>query len=274
MTVIGLPQAHFGLASQLPAADHVGLFILMTTAVASYAFSWSPYAADYARYLPSDTSKKSVFAAVFAGSFIGCVWLEILGVAVATIGLKLSSIDLVVKVMGPFWIVALLAVILGTVAANALNIYSGALSLLTLDIPIKRWISVIATGVLGAILALYAVNGLSGKYENFLLLVSYWIGPWLGVIFVDFFLHPGQPSRPGRNLRSSLSTAVSWPGLVAFLVGLVASVPFMNSTLYTGPLVNLLHGGDISYYIGMIVAGVLYYVLAPIANARAALSKS
>src|SRR5438876_16847 len=71
MTVIGLPQAHFGLTSQLPLADHVGLFVLMTTAVASYVFSWSPYASDYARYLPATTSMWAVFWAVFAGSFIG-----------------------------------------------------------------------------------------------------------------------------------------------------------------------------------------------------------
>jgi nucleobase:cation symporter-1, NCS1 family len=260
MSVVGLPQANFGLASKLPPADHVGLFILMTTAVASYVFSWSPYASDYSRYLPPSTSKWSVFGAVFAGSFIGCVWLQVLGVAVATIGLSLSPIDLVVKVMGSIWVIALLAVILGTIAANALNIYTGALSLLTLDVPIRRWMSVIATGILGGALALYGVNGLSSKYENFLLLISYWIGPWLAIVCVDFFLHPGQPSRPGRGLQT-MQSVIEWPGLIAFLVGLAVSIPFMNSSLYTGPIAVLLHGADIAYYVGIIVAGVLYYVL-------------
>src|SRR5204863_7993258 len=157
MSVIGLPQAHFGLPSTLPLAEHLGLFVLTTTAVASYVFSWSPYASDYARYLPPDTSKGRVFGAVFGGSFIGCFWLQFLGVAVATIGLNLSPIDLVVKVMGPVWIVALIAVVLGAIAANALNIYTGALSLLTLDVPIKRWILVMATVILGGALALYGV---------------------------------------------------------------------------------------------------------------------
>jgi hypothetical protein len=52
MTAIGLPKAHLDLTSTLPTGKHLGLFILMATAVASYVFSWSPYAADYARYLP------------------------------------------------------------------------------------------------------------------------------------------------------------------------------------------------------------------------------
>jgi len=261
MLIIGLPQAHLGMTSQLPPADHIGLFILMTTAVASYVFSWSPYASDYARYLPADTSKLRVFGAVFAGSFIGCVWLQVLGAAVATIGLNLAPIDLVVKVMGPFWIPALLAVILGTLAANALNIYTGALSLLTLDVPIRRWISVIAVGVLGGLLALYGVNGLSGKYENFLLLISYWIGPWLAIVAVDFFLHPGQQKRPGQGLGKALIAPIEWTGLLAFLIGLAVSIPFMYSTLFQGPIAWLLHGADIAYYVGMLVAGVLYYGL-------------
>src|SRR5437899_5756225 len=39
---------------------------------------------------------------------------SVLGAAVATIGLNLAPIDLLVKVMGPLWVPALLAVILGT----------------------------------------------------------------------------------------------------------------------------------------------------------------
>src|SRR6266700_2486003 len=266
MSVVALQKANYGLSSTLSPADHVGLFVLMVTAVASYVFSWSPYASDYARYLPPDTSKGRVFGAVFGGSFIGCFWLQFLGVAVATIGLNLSPIDLVVKVMGPVWIVALIAVVLGAIAANALNIYTGALSLLTLDVPIKRWISVIAVGILGGLLALYGSSGLSGKYENFLLLISYWIGPWLAIVFVDFFIHPGQAMRPD-GLSTSFRRAIEWPGILAFLVGLAVSIPFMNSSLYTGPIANLLHGADIAYYVGMLVAGVLYYVLRRASNA-------
>lgn len=258
---IGIPQAHLGLMSRLPQADHIGLFVLTTTAVASYVFSWSPYAADYARYLPAETSKPRVFAAVFSGAFIGCVWLQILGAAVATIGLNLAPIDLVVKVMGPFWIVALIAVVLGTITANALNIYTGALSLLTLDVPIKRWMSVIAVGLLGGVLALYGVNGLSAKYENFLLLISYWIGPWLAIVVVDFFFHPGREKRASQELQGTFVRAIEWPGLVAFLVGLAISIPFMNSSLFAGPIATLLHGADIAYYVGIVVAGILYYVL-------------
>ena len=252
MTAIGVPQAHLDLTSHLAPADHAGLFVLMATAVASYVFSWAPYASDYSRYLPAETPRGRVFGAVFAGAFLGCAWLQVLGAAVATVGLKLEPIDLVVRVMGGFWVPALLAVVLGTLAANALNIYTGALSLLTLDVPIRRWVSVLAVGVLGGLLALYGAQGLSAKYEQFLLLISYWIGPWLAVVAVDFFRR--------RGARTDGSPAIG-AGLVPFLVGLAASIPFMNSALYEGPLARRLHGADIAYYVGMVVAGVLYLAL-------------
>ncbi len=256
MTVIGLPQARLGLTSRLAPADHVGLFVLMTTAVASYAFSWAPYAADYARYLPAATPKRRVFTAVFGGAFLGCVWLQVLGAAIATIGLALTPIDVVTHVMGGFWVPALLAVVLGTLAANALNIYTGSLALLTLGVPLKRWMSVLAVGVLGGLLALYGSNGYSAKYEQFLLLISYWIGPWLAIVVLDFFL-----ARPRAGGAGRWGAAIAWPGLLSFLAGLAVSVPFMNSALYEGPLARLLHGADIAYYVGIVVAGGLYYML-------------
>jgi len=253
MTVIGVPQAHFGRASRLALPDHVGLFVLMTTAVASYAFSWAPYAADYARYLPAATPKRRVFMAVFGGAFLGCVWLQVLGAAVATIGLTLTPIDLVIHVMGGFWVPALLAVVLGTLAANALNIYTGSLALLTLDVPLTRWVSVLAVGVLGGLLALYGSTGYSAKYEQFLLLISYWIGPWVAIVVLDFFL--GRARDDGRD------AVIAWPGFLSFLTALAVSIPFMNSALYEGPLAHLLHGADIAYYVGIVVAGGLYYVV-------------
>ncbi len=265
MTMIGLPQAHLGLTSRLAPADHIGLFVLMTTAVASYVFSWAPYAADYARYLPAETPKQRVFAAVFAGSFLGCVWLQVLGAAVATIGLHLAPIALVERVMGGFWAPALLAVVLGTLAANALNIYTGSLALLTLDVPLRRWASVLAVGVLGGLLALYGSNGYAAKYEQFLLLVSYWIGPWLAIVVVDFFRRPARSRADGADRGPA---PVVWPGLLSFLVGLAVSVPFMNSALYEGPLARLFHGADVAYYVGIVVAGALYYALGGRARRR------
>jgi NCS1 family nucleobase:cation symporter-1 len=36
-------------------------------------------------------------------------------------------------------------------------------------------------------------------------------------------------------------------------------IPFMNSSLYVGPIANLLGGAEIAWLIGLVVAGGLYY---------------
>jgi purine-cytosine permease-like protein len=50
-------------------------------------------------------------------------------------------------------------------------------------------------------------------------------------------------------------------GLVAYAVGFLAMVPFFSTVLHTGPVAQALGGADISMFIGLPVAGVLYWIL-------------
>ena len=64
----------------------MGGFLLTVGTAFGYAAGWTPYAADYTRYLPSTVSpaRTGFFAA--AGLFVSCVVLEIVGAASVTIG--------------------------------------------------------------------------------------------------------------------------------------------------------------------------------------------
>ena len=90
----------------------------------------------------------------------------------------------------------LLCIAVGAVAANALNIYSGAMSFLALGIrlPPRRARALVASifGVCGFVLALFGLKNAGQNYENFLLIIAYWIGPWLGVVLVDRYLRRGH----------------------------------------------------------------------------------
>ena len=39
----------------------------------------------------------------------------------------------------------------------------------------------------------------------------------------------------------------------------------MNTSIIVGPVANALKGADIAFYVGFVVAGVLYYVLRKVA---------
>ena len=48
---------------------------------------------------------------------------------------------------------------------------------------------------------------------------------------------------------------------MSYLAGFAAMVPFFSTGLYSGPVANATDGADFSLFVGLPVAGVLYWVL-------------
>jgi purine-cytosine permease-like protein len=127
-------------------------------------------------------------------------------------------------------------------------------------LPLKaaRAITAVVFGVLGLIVAFMGLNDVS-KYENFLLVISYWIGPWLGVYFADWYL------RRGHRVDGFLFDRQHRPyaGWVSMLVGIALSVwLFANQTQYTGLVAKAAPRiGDIAFFVGFLIAAALYAVI-------------
>jgi NCS1 family nucleobase:cation symporter-1 len=234
---------------------------LVVAVVFSYLMSWSPYASDYSRYLPRTTSKWRLVAYTTAGGAISSAWAELAGflVYIAANDSHLSMIAALQKVSGPYAVFTLLAIVLGAVAADALNLYTNSLSALVLYKRAGRIPTVLFAGVVGFLLALVGSSNFGAFYQNFLLTLDYWITPWIGVMVAAFFVKritSGVESSP-PFLRS---------GLGAYLVGLAVSVPFMNLSSYgvdyVGPVANLIGGADVSYFVAALASFVAYVVIA------------
>lgn len=257
-TGIRLVALHGALADRLagvgaPAAGAaLGTFLLAVAIIASYLFSWAPYATDYARYLPATTPRRSVFRPTFWGSFAATTAVEVLGLLTAlAVGTGTSPVAVLARAMGSWAAPAMAATVLGTVTANALNVYTGGLSVLSAGIRLGRPATAALFAVAGGVFAYVGARGFYLGYENFLLLISYWVAAWVGVILARAI------GRDGAAPWSTLAPAVRWRLFGAFLVGLAATVPFMDQTLYEGPVARLLGGGDIGYWAGLIVAFAL-----------------
>lgn len=236
------------------------MFAIMLASAFSYVGSWGPYASDYSRYLAQGTSRKSIMTNAFWGSFIASAWLELVGVAVSILAGS-GSPNIIVSlhsVMGGFGVIAVIAVVLGGTAADALNVYSNALSAGALGIRLPRFVLTVLASIIGLILSLIGSGQFESNYENFLLVLGYWLTPWVAVLLVDFYVlkRYNTAEVDARNKH-----AVYWPGVISFVVGFVVSIPFMSAQIYTGPVAQWLHGADLTFYVGFLVAGVLYYVL-------------
>ena len=246
-----------------------GASTLTFTAAFGYAVGWNPYASDYTRYLPSTTSRFMTGLWAGLGVFVSCAVLELMGAALVTVaGTKwvgTNPTDQLLKPLpGLLAGLVLLGVALGAATANVINIYSGAMSFLTLGVRlplrIRRAVVALGAGVVGYVVGvvLEAGVGPGSKYENFLLLISYWIAPFLAVVLVDYWLRGGSyDERVFYDTRHR-----PWQGLIAMLAGIVVSFPFWNNPLLTGPLANAVPSlGDITFVVGFIVTGAVYYAL-------------
>jgi NCS1 family nucleobase:cation symporter-1 len=260
VTVALLPKANFALADQ--AAAGLGTFVLMTTIVASFTLAWALYASDYTRYLPSNSPPRTIFLYTFAATALGAVWIETLGLAVAT---SLGSGDRMQQINdlvggGLIGALAMVAVVFGTVAVNAVNDYTGSLSLLAAGVRVWRPISAVVVGVLAFFATLWLYyNDFAQAFENYLLIITYWIGPWVAIVLVDWYLRKGKFDT--SLVRDFARLASGRNALIALVVGFVVSIPFFNQSLYFGPGAEALGGADIAYVVGFVVAGLVYWVI-------------
>jgi nucleobase:cation symporter-1, NCS1 family len=256
-----------------------GGWLLAFTAAFGYAVGWNPFAADYTRYMAPGTDRRMVGFWAGFGVFLSCVVLELAGAVLVTVsgtdwnGIPTAQLQRAMPDI--VYYPTLLCIAIGAVAANAINIYSGTMSLVSLGIKEmgmtlrqRRAMLAIVVGVIGFIggIAFQAQVAPGGKYETFLLLISYWIAPWLAVVFVDYWLRRGDYGDETMFFNTSYNR---WQGVVAMGVGLVVSVvlfanvgglpDWLNNSigLITKTNENL---GDITFIVGFVITAVLYYV--------------
>lgn len=261
VTVAVLGKANFSLANGDAAS--LGTFVLMTTIAGSFNLAWALYASDYSRYLPKSASRTTIFSYTFLGLALSAIWIEALGLAVVgALGTEADTVHQINTLVGGGIVgfLAMVAIFFGTVAVNSMNDYTGSLSLLAAGIRVPRPISAAIVAVLSFLATLYLYyNNFASTVENYLLVITYWIGPWAAIVLIDWRRRAGRFDGTKAVVFGRLPSGRN--ALIALVVGFVASIPFMNQTLYVGPLVETLNGADIAYIVGFIVAAIVYLVL-------------
>ncbi|MFJ8786193.1 MULTISPECIES: purine-cytosine permease family protein [unclassified Streptomyces] len=247
----------------------IGGFLLAFSAAWGYAAGWNPYASDYSRYLPRTANKARTVLYPALGLFLSVTVVAVIGAASATIvAPKDATPTAAFTGHLPGWLgdLVLLAIILGGVSANALNVYSGAISIASFGLNLPAWLSrsvlVVVSGVAGTAAAWASLSDAGAAYEAFLLVIAYWVAPWLGVVLVERWLRARVPQEQSAA-RLTDRSFTNWPGLAALLIGVAVSVPlFSNQTDYVGYVPEHWPSfGDITPVVGFAVSAVLYAAL-------------
>ncbi len=254
-------QMHWSVGPTASGADYPGAFVLGLMSCFALVASWYPFASDYSRYLPARSSFFAVTVWPVIGVALPMLLLGSFGLLLPTIDAKLASDSGVLAVITrhapaavavPFFAF----VILGEIWANYLDVYTAGLVMQTLGLRLDRWRTALGAGILGAAIAAVAVLVWDFHlfYEDFLILTYLWAPAWAAVVLLSVFVFGRGKARPA---------------LLAWLAGTAVSLLFVNypnlfSTAFptahfpNQPLIDALHGADLSGAVAAAVAAASY----------------
>jgi NCS1 family nucleobase:cation symporter-1 len=281
LTAVWIVAVH-GLPADFLSRNAFNLPGLLGTisAAALWQIAYAPYVSDYSRYMPRDTGVGAAFWASYWGCTLGSFLPMVLGAAVglaAPKGSLIAGLALLTRGIAPL---VLVVFSVGVAAANAMNLYCGALSTLTFgQTLIPRWspgsraraVIAIVLFALSLVTALASKESFLVNYEDFILLLLYVLVPWTAINLVDYYLlrHGEYDVDSFFRRDGGIYGRVNGAAVTCYAVGILVQLPFIASPLYMGPVARALGGIDLSWIVGLAVTSPAYYWLAKRApNAR------
>ncbi|MDH0729824.1 cytosine permease [Pseudomonas sichuanensis] len=248
---------------------------LATVSLAAlWQIAFAPYVSDYSRYLPADVKVSSTFWTTYLGSALGSSLSFIFGaVAVLAIPAGMDTMDAVKLATGTLGPVMLVLFLLSVISHNALNLYGAVLSIITLvQTFAHRWIptaksrAVLSLLVLAAccVVAVFASADFIGHFVDMVLVLLVVLVPWTAINLIDFYaIHKGDYDIQSIfKVDGGIYGRYNPQALLAYAIGIVVQIPFMNTPLYVGQVSAYINGADLSWLVGLAVTSPLYWWLA------------
>lgn len=265
---------HGGEIIQTGGASWTG-FLVQFSAAAGYQISYAVYVSDYSRYLPERVSARRVIWWTYLGAAGSAVWLMSLGALLAyalpdpgaVSGIQHVGNELLPG-FGTFAVVASVPALISIMAVNSygamLTSASAVDAFRTVTPTVRtRVIGILVVALIAFAIALAIPADYLGSFDNFVSLMLYFLVPWTAVNLVDFyFVRRGHYAITEIFNPRGIYGRWGWRGLVSYVAGFAAMIPFFVTTFYTGPGAVALGGADLSFAVGLCIAGVVYYALA------------
>lgn len=256
----------------LPTGFSLSKFLVAVSIAVTWQLSYAPYVADYSRYLPSNTPTAQVFWYSYAGTVSGGAWMMILG-AILSVGIGDFSSNVGSHVAGLFGSGALLLfafIVYGQVSINVFNLYGAFMSSITVIEPFARLkvtprvrgLFMLVISLVATALCTISQDDFINFFLNFIFFMSYFLIPWTAINLVDYYcLRKGQYRIDDIFDLNGIYGRINWIACGSFVLAIALEIPFMNTTLYVGPVATALDGVDLAWIVGLLVPALSYYGL-------------
>jgi purine-cytosine permease-like protein len=282
--LLGFAIPHASVHGVVHGADWQTYMEGLAFTIALSGLGWAECGDDYSRYCPPSTSKPALVGWIFLGTALPEILIMTLGAAVGTFikGLGTGTggfLPLAHQSAIPGWFVSVFLIfcILQLFAINSLDLYSSGVTLQALGFRLKRYQAVLVDCVIALGVTMYAVFSVSfSQYlTDFVDAVIVWISPWCAVYLVDWAMRrfryvPWELQRTDSGGLYWRAGGISWPAILAQLVGMFAAFSGLAATFHLPQWLNEVtyhtrdahkYGADLSIFVGLGVAGLVYLVL-------------
>ena len=245
-------------------------FVLSVLIVMGNPVSFGAFLGDWSRYIPADTSRRTLLSATVVAQLATLVPF-LFGVGTAT--LVAGEVDYVFALVqaSPLWYALLLMVVavLGGMSTGVTSLYGTGLDFSSV---LPRLSRVRASLVIGALSFVFIVVGrlafdLVGSVNAFIGAIVICTTPWMVIMTLGYVVRRGHYdpvavqvfNQGSRGRVYWFSGGVNWRGMVAWIPSAVIGLLFANyPPLIVGPFTNAFGGVDVSLPVALLLAAVLY----------------
>lgn len=201
-----IDEVKWSAVSDIPSGTNAGFIGALIFGATGIGLGWVNSAADYSRYLPRNSSSKAVVGWTVFGASIVPIAMVIYGAALAgsseeLFGAIASDPIGALTTLLPTWFLipfALIA-ILGLVGGAILDLYSSGLTLISIGLPVKRYIAATIDSLImvaGTIYLVWIADDFFYPFQGFLITIGVPIATWSAIFVTDVLMRKKPYSEP------------------------------------------------------------------------------
>lgn len=221
-------QVSWTTVSALPGGSGQELIGALVFLMTGFGLGWVNAAADYSRYLPRTASSRGVVGWTTFGAALAPIVLLIFGLLLAGSSTDLSAaiaadpIGALAEALPTWFLVPfVLVAVLGLVGGAVLDIYSSGLALLSLGIPVPRYVAAFIDGLVmiaGTIYVVFFGDEFLGEFQGFLITLGVPVAAWCGIMLADVATRRGDYAEADLFDRRGRYGDVRWLPIATMVV--------------------------------------------------------